>query len=116
MASARLGKNLSKLRDRRKARPLDQLRTERKRLLLEELEDRRLMTTGPSLVAVIPTSGVFLNSNDTLHVAPRDITFRFAQGNVIDGNSLANGFVVMSGGADHILGDTDDQTITPGFI
>ncbi|HEY2414173.1 MAG TPA: choice-of-anchor L domain-containing protein, partial [Pirellulaceae bacterium] len=116
MASPRLGKILSKLKDRRKAHPLDELRTARKRLLLEELEDRRLMTTGPSLVAVIPTSGVFLNSGDTLHVAPRDMTFRFAQGNVIDGNTLANGFVVTSGGPDHILGDTDDQVVTPGYI
>src|SRR6476620_8506864 len=123
MASARLAKNLSKLRDRCKARPLDQLRNERKRLLLEPLEDRRLMTTGPSLVAILPVSDdsllngeTFLNSNDTLNAAPRGLTFRFAQGNVIDPNTLANGFILTSGGADHILGNTDDQVITPGYI
>ncbi len=116
MASARLGKNFSKLKDRRRARPLEQLRSERKRLLLEELEDRRLMAVGPSLVAIIPTSGDFLQNNGTLHVAPRDMTFRFAQGNEIDGTTLANGFIVTSGGPDRILGDTDDQVITPGFI
>src|SRR5207237_4592132 len=33
-----------------------------------------------------------------------------------DGNTLANGFVVTSGGPDHKLGDTDDQVITPGYI
>ena len=43
-----------------------------------------MMAVGPTLVALIPNSGVFLNNNDTLNVAPRDLTFRFAQGNSID--------------------------------
>ena len=74
------------------------------------------MAQGPSLVSVIPTSGVFLHNNDTLNVAPRDITFRFAQGNSIDPTTLAAGFVVKSAGPDHIMGDSDDQAIAPGFL
>jgi len=71
---------------------------------------------GPTLVAVVPNSGGFLNNNDVVNVAPRELTFRFAQGNSIDPNSLAGGFVVKGAGLDSTLGTADDVTITPGFL
>src|SRR6478609_5481645 len=116
MASPRLVRNLSQLKHGRKARALAERLGEKRRLQLETLEDRRLMAVGPSLVTVTPNSGIFLNNNDTLNVAPRDMTFRFAQGNVLDGNTLAKGFVVTSAGNDHILGNTDDQVVSPGYL
>src|ERR1041385_423237 len=111
MAAPRLVKSFHGKR-RRKEEAERKRKIEKRRLNHELLEDRRMMAQGPSLVSVIPTSGVFLHTGDTLNVAPRDITFRFAQGNSIDAATLAAGFVVRSAGPDHILGDTDDQTIT----
>ncbi len=74
------------------------------------------MAVGPSLVNIIPNSGIFLNNNDTLNVSPRELTFRFAQGSVLDANTLQNGFILTSAGNDRILGNTDDQAIAPGFL
>ncbi len=116
MASPRLAKRLAQLKNSRKARALTNRLGEVRRMNLEQLEDRRLMAVGPSLVNIIPNSGVFLNNNDTLNVSPRELTFRFAQGSVLDANTLQNGFILTSAGNDRILGNTDDQAIAPGFL
>jgi hypothetical protein len=116
MAAPRLAKHLSALKHRGKACPPSANKRPSRRLQLEPLEDRRMLALGPMLVAVVPNNGVFLHTNDTLNVAPRDLTFRFAQGNAIDPATLATGVKLTSGGPDHILGDADDQTLTPGFL
>src|SRR3954462_6923763 len=104
MASLRLSKILSDLK-RRSCAATDRKRAEQRRLRLELLEDRRLMALGPSLVSVLPNTGPLLsgtvNPSATLafsppfNDAPRDLSFRFAQGNDLDGTSLASGFKVM---------------------
>src|SRR5436190_7991095 len=126
MAAPRLQKSLSTLKNRHKARGFVDRTGEKRRLQLESLEDRRLLALGPSLVSVIPNSGVYLNinpgANDVLNIAPRDITFRFAQGNSIDASSLGasptfqGGIRIVRGGADHVIGTADDQIVAPGFL
>src|SRR5438552_950435 len=113
MASPRLAKSFHDKR-RRKDEAKRKRMIENRRLQHELLEDRRLLAQGPSLVSVIPTSGVFLHTNDTLNVAPRDITFRFAQGNSIDPTSLAAGMQVVRSGSDHTFETADDVIVTPG--
>src|SRR6267142_5730045 len=121
MAAPRLRKSLSKLKRRRKAGPVPQQNGEQRVLQLESLEDRRLMAQGPALVAVIPNNGVFLQNNVTLNVAPRDLTFRFAQGNVIDPATLSNGIRIVRAGVDGVFDapnapTPNDISIQPGFI
>src|SRR5436309_1909230 len=109
MASLRLAKFLSHLKNRRKARHLLDRARERRFLALETLEDRRVMAQGPSLVAVIPNDEALLGANGTNNLAfpgtfptaPSELTFRFAAGNVIDPTTLSTGFVVKSAGNDH---------------
>ena len=64
MAAPRLAKRLSKLKHQSRARLLAMKSGEKRKLHLEPLEDRRLMAQGPSLVAVIPNSGVFTKTHD----------------------------------------------------
>src|SRR5689334_10796141 len=125
MASLRPSKVLSGFRRRCAIAELKK-RVERRRLRLELLEDRRLMTVGPSLVSVLPNTGPLLSTSvnpsatlaftSAFNESPRDISFRFAQGTDIDPTSLASGFRVTSGGPDHVLGNADDQTVRPGFL
>src|SRR5687768_4773532 len=58
---------------------------------LEALEDRRVMTVGagPELVAVQANDGTLIRDGSIQHVAPRDLTFRFDDGQIIDAASLA---------------------------
>src|SRR5438876_10591018 len=104
MASSRTVKRLSHLKNRRKARQLLDRAHERRRLQLEPLEDRRLLAQGPSLVTIVPNDEQLLSANGTntlnfpaaFPTSPQELTFRFAQGNVIDATTLASGFVVKS--------------------
>src|SRR5689334_15899072 len=126
MASPRSSKVLSDLKRRGCAISDLKKKAEQRRLRMELLEDRRLMALGPSLVSVLPNTGPLLSATvnpaaslaftSAFNEAPRDISFRFAQGTDIDGASLASGFVVKTGGPDHVLGDADDQTVIPGFL
>jgi hypothetical protein len=121
MAAPRLAKHLSKLKHQSRARLLDMRPEKKRKLHLEPLEDRRLMAQGPSLVAVIPNSGVFLQNNATLNEAPRELTFRFAQGNTIDPATLATGIVIDRpgpNGAFEPVGatTTDDIPVSVGFL
>lgn len=121
MAAPRLSRSLANLKNRAKGGPFVAGQREKRRLHLEPLEDRRLMAVGPSLVSVIPNSGVFLKNNDILTTAPRDITFRFAQGNAIDPNSLTTGIRVVRAGVDGVFDATNattpnDIVVTPGFV
>src|SRR5262245_41182393 len=126
MASLRPSKVLSDVKRRGCAIAQLKKSVEQRRLRRGLPQDRRLMSCGPSLLAVLPNTGPLLsatvNPSATLafpsafNDAPRDISFRFAQGTDIDASSLANGFVVRSGGPDHLLGNADDQTIVPGFL
>src|SRR5437868_9420031 len=106
MASLRPSKVLSDLKRRGCAIKDLKKRAEQRRLRVELLEDRRLMALGPSLVSVLPNTGPLLSATVTpsatlaftsaFNEAPRDISFRFAQGTALDATTLAGGFVVQS--------------------
>lgn len=55
-------------------------------LLLENLEDRRVMAAGPDLAGIQPNNGALLVNNAILKVAPKDLTFRFTNEVVQDIN------------------------------
>src|SRR5689334_22690399 len=116
MATPRLAKRLSELKQSEKARRLRRREQESRRLQIESLEDRRMMAVGPSLVAIVSNNGEFLDPGDKLNVAPRDLTFRFSQGAAIDPASIANGFQLVRSGGDNIFGNANDVVITPGFL
>ncbi|MBW3599155.1 MAG: hypothetical protein KY475_18030, partial [Planctomycetes bacterium] len=90
MALRRFRKKKSLRKSSRRApvrRPM--LRRDNRAMRLETLEERRLLAVGPELVAVQSSNGSLLRDNAVEHVAPRDLVFRFDDGQVIDPASLA---------------------------
>lgn len=55
----------------------------RRKLLMERFEDRAMLA-GPQLISIIPNEGSILVDGDIRNVAPRELTFRFDQNQVID--------------------------------
>ncbi|MCO6458585.1 MAG: tandem-95 repeat protein [Pirellulaceae bacterium] len=93
---------------------------ENRRLLLETLEDRRLMAVGPQLVTIRTSGGAFLNDGDSRNDALVDLTFRFNEGQAIDPATLGAVRLTRSG-FDGIFGDPvdgfgDDVVLQPGFL
>jgi hypothetical protein len=92
-------------------------RNKRRRLGLEQLEDRMLLAIGPQLIGINPNNGAVLQNNDVRTVAPVDLTFRFDDGQQLNPSTLAQGIRITSGGADKNLATTvDNVVVTPGFI
>lgn len=93
-------------------------RTHKRSLLLENLEGRNLMATGPVLLGVQPNEGEVLANGQIRNIAPKHITFRFNEGQVIDAASLANnnGIRLTRSGLDGVFGQANDVVITPGAI
>jgi hypothetical protein len=90
-------------KDRSKIRKIKQLR----RSMLETLEVRNLMTTGPDLIGVQPNEGSVLALGATstptvLNVSPREMVLRFGDGAEIDARTL-NGIQIKRAGADGSL-------------
>src|SRR4030095_7120421 len=111
MAASRLRKALSKLKRRRKASPTTGQAGDKRQLQLEALEDRRMMAQGPASVPILPNDEVALSGGATgtltfgapFPTSPREITFRFAQGNSIDPATLASGIKVVRAGGDGVF-------------
>ena len=74
------------------SRKQDTQRDSKRRLFLESLEDRRLLTVGPQLIGIQPNDGELLPFNAehtyTRETAPRDLTFRFDENQVFNPNDL----------------------------
>ena len=85
-------------RFRRKIRPQTQRQSKRPSLQTEMLEERRLLVTGPQLVAVIPNSGDVLQDGNVLNVAPQQLTLVFNEGQEINGDTLDAIRITRSGG------------------
>lgn len=86
-------------------------------LQLQPLEERTVFAVGggPTLLAIIPNEGALIVPNGpALHIAPKDLTFRFDDGQTIDPASIG-AIQITRSGPDRILGNSDDVTITPGF-
>ena len=78
-----------------------------RRSVLESLETRNLMTTGPQLIGVQPNEGslIALGASSTptvLHTSPRELVLRFNDGAELDANSLG-GIQIKRAGADGVL-------------
>ena len=102
-------------RKSRKRRRSKQDPKERRRLQLEGLEARMLLTTGPQLIGIQPNDGSLLNDGDLRNVAPSDLTFRFDENSIIDTDTL-DAITLTSIGPDQVFGSADDVQITPGFL
>jgi hypothetical protein len=89
-------------------------------MFLESLEDRRMMA-GLNLAVLIADSSTksdhSLATGDTLNVAPKDLTFRFAQGQAVDKNTVSSSTLMITrSGGDGVFGNGNDVAITPGFL
>lgn len=82
---------------------------------LEQFEPRRLLAVSPRLISIIPNEGELLTDGQTRDIAPRELTFRFSDGQIMDPASLG-GIQIVRSGFDGVLGDGDDVLIEPGFI
>ena len=90
---------------------------------VELLEERMLLSaTGPHLVAITPNTGVFdpaqgFQDGEVLDTAPRELMFRFSEGQVIDPNTLRGIEIVRSGFDDVFLVDMNGNSVdnNPNF-
>ncbi|HEU0069417.1 MAG TPA: hypothetical protein VFQ26_09200, partial [Nitrospiraceae bacterium] len=107
-----------KLRAPSRKRRLEQQRKSRRELLLEQLEDRRVMA-GAILAGIQPNNSDLLSldnqGTNIRSVAPRQITLRFDENQQLDPATL-NGVRITRSGFDGVFGNANDQVITPGFI
>jgi hypothetical protein len=93
----------------------------RRQLQLETLEDRRVFAS-PQLVSINPNNSDIFNlagAANLRNVAPRELTFRFNDGMVINPATVtltANNVRLVRAGVDGTFGNADDVTITPGYV
>ena len=76
---------------KRQERRGNRARDAKRRLLLETLEDRRLLAVGPQLIGIQPNDGELLPFDDPNHIrntAPRELVFRFDENQAFDTNNL----------------------------
>lgn len=93
-------------------------RAVRRRLHLENLEDRRMFAS-PQLISISPNNSDLLNlaGANVRNVAPRQLTLRFDDGQVIDPASInSQTIAVVRAGLDGDFGVGDEIVITPGYI
>ena len=87
----------------------------KRKLFLENLEDRRLLTVGPQLIGIQPNDGELLPFNSEQayirDTAPRDLTFRFDENQVFNSNNL-DGIQITRSNTD---GDFTAASVTSDF-
>lgn len=86
-----------------------------RRTLLEKLEQRQLLAAGPQLIGIQPNEGALIENGVTQSVAPRVLTFRFDDGQVIHPSTL-DAIRITRAGSDGSLGTADDIEIQPGSV
>ena len=111
MALRRSQKNSLDFRNARKRCRENRLRTERRRFLLEQLEERRLLAIGPQLGGIQPNTGELIVDAKVLPAAPSNLTFRFDDQQQIDPGTL-DGIRIKRSGGD---GSFDDYPATLDF-
>ncbi len=89
-------------RNRRRRRELRKQES-RRSLQLERLEQRMLLALGPSLVAVRPNTGGFLDQHDVLNESPREFVLQFSPGQVLDQTTLSSAFQLTRSGSDTVF-------------
>ncbi|MFO0247687.1 MAG: matrixin family metalloprotease, partial [Planctomyces sp.] len=92
----------------------------RRQARLEDSLESRTLLAAPTLVAVRPNIGDFLEPNETLTVAPKELTLQFNPGQQIDSsnNRLFNNspIVVTRSGRDGTFSDGNEVPVTLGYV
>ncbi len=84
-------------------------------LRLELLEERRLLAVGPQLLGIDHNNGVLIQDGSIINTAPRELTFRFDEGQVLDRATLSAIRLVRSGD-DGVFDNGNDVTINPAYL
>ena len=73
---------------------------------------------GPRVLSIAPNSGNIFSFNNvnTLTEAPTELIFRFDGSSGIDANTIARGIKLIRANRDGVLGNANDQIITPGYL
>ncbi len=74
------------------------------------------LSVPPELVAIIPNDGANLTDGQTLKIGPRELTFRFNEGQVFDLATLEEGIRVVRSGGDGVFGNANDRQVEFGWI
>ena len=100
--------------------PLKRRNNVRTQVKLEESLETRALLAAPSLVAVRPNIGAFLEDGETRNVAPKELTLQFNPGQQIDAtnNRLFNNspIVVTRSGRDGSFTDGNEVPVTLGYV
>lgn len=89
---------------------------EKRRALRHEiLEDRRLMAVGPQLLGIDHNNGVLIQDGSIHNTAPRELTFRFDEGQILDRATLG-GIRLIRSGFDGVFDNGNDVTINPAYL
>ena len=75
-------------------------RAKLRRCLLETLESRQMLATGvgPRLIGIQPNNSDLIENGVVRSIAPRELTFRFDDSQIIDANTLSGIRITRSGG------------------
>ncbi|MCA9121350.1 MAG: pre-peptidase C-terminal domain-containing protein, partial [Planctomycetales bacterium] len=103
-----------------KQRQRDLQRRFNRKLLTEQLEDRRLLA-GPELIAIRPDEAALLQNADplqldTLTSAPREINLLFKGGADLKETTIANSVRLVRSGGDGIFGNANDVVVKLGYV
>lgn len=101
---------------RRSSRKSQLHRDQSRKMLTQQLEDRRLLA-GPELIAIRPDAGALLQSGDTLNIAPREFNLLFKGGADLNESTInANTVRLVRSGGDGTFGDGNEQRIALGYV
>ncbi len=91
-------------------------RSHARKMLTEQLEDRRLLA-GPELIAIRPDAGALLRDGDTLNVAPREFNLLFKGGADLKESTINSNTVrLVRSGGDGSFGDSNDVSVALGYV
>jgi hypothetical protein len=89
----------------------------RRGLVLEQFEQRILFAIAPTLVSIQPNEGDVLLEGQIRSVAPRELTLRFDDGQILDQSTVnANSIQVRRSGGDGVFGNANDALITHVYV
>ncbi|MFK8114049.1 MAG: hypothetical protein AB8B91_17735, partial [Rubripirellula sp.] len=89
-------------------------RKKRRQHLVELLESRQLLA-GPQLIGIQPNEGNLITDGSIVNTAPRVLTLRFDEDQVLNPVSL-EGIRVTRAGEDGLISTPDDVQIVPGLV
>ena len=85
-----------------------------RKLLTEQLEDRRLLA-GPELLAIRPDEAALLQEGDTLSTVPREFNLLFKGGADLLESTVQDSVRIVRSGGDGTFGEANDVTVSLGF-